>query len=998
MKYATGKRWLPLLIASMFLIILLVINTRSDLNSMGKAEISLKQKDFSSLSASINAIHRISLILYFDKPGRLNFLKGTLAFQQQNNLLAAEYFKDVPQGSEYYVKSQLSRAEISLDQGHWRLAEEITIHLIQVLSEDKSNKADCVAALKLLDRYYRMQGRFDDAAALLLEIAEFSDNPITPLREYWRTIRGTMPIELITKSIKICESLSPDDSRLWLAKSNVAIELSDFKAAEIALQKCEQKSNHPDYAVLKSRIKYAIASNSTHRLIENVEYLIKTDRLSSGQLLSLADDIANLFNVTDTKKSIFEIWQRVEPDNPQFLARMAAFLSQSSDNDLVKTINQRKSRSEKAHEAWQKLILSSSEPLTKDQFLIWINSAVDAGEIRVAAVLTLYAMRKIPGNTGLNDISQNISTKLQILDDNKLASRNILTKIIQSVRENQTLHSDMVKGDAQPLIPRYELVPAKSGFVFKYDNGETQIRQMPVALGGGSALIDFDKDGLLDIFAVQGGSLPHDPSVIKPGDRLFRNLGQMQFQDVTRQLNLPDQVVGYGLGVAVADVNNDTWPDLFITRFGSYALYLNENGQRFTDGTRAWHLDGDRDWPSSAAFADFDNDGDLDLYVCHYVVWNASEPRICRHAESLKFMSCNPTSCDARPDHLFRNDGNQFTDISDLAGITAADKEGRGLGVIAADFNADGLMDIFVANDKSANFLFKNLGDMKFEEMAHPAGVAAGADGSYQAGMGVACADFNGDGRPDIAVTNYYGESTTLYQNTGDMVFIDRTAASGIGAASRLLLGFGISFLDSNNDGLLDLVSTNGHTDDFGDVPYQMPAQLLLGRKSGRFFDASTLAGPELARPRLGRGLAIGDMDNDGRIDLLFLPQNEPAALLANKTQSPHHWLSIRLVGQKSNRDGVGVVARLVSGNRQYHASRFGGGSYQSASDPRLHFAWPVDEKAMSLEIRWPSGKITKISDPPANRVIEVDEFRGYNQAAYKPELKPDDPLKSQSN
>ena len=326
----------------------------------------------------------------------------------------------------------------------------------------------------------------------------------------------------------------------------------------------------------------------------------------------------------------------------------------------------------------------------------------------------------------------------------------------------------------------------------------------------------------------------------------------------------------------------------------------------------------------------------------------------------------------ARPDHVFRNDGGKFHDVTAEAGIV--DHDGRGLGVIAADLDDDGRIDLFVANDKSANFLFRNQGKFRFEEVAHTSGVAANAEGGYQAGMGVAYGDLDGDGRSDLAVTNYYGESTTLYQNLGGGIFTDRTAASGLAAASRLLLGFGIAFLDVNNDGRLDLLTANGHTDDLGDTPYRMPAQLLAGVGGGRLIDISSASGPAIPVSHLGRGLAVGDLDNDGRTDALLVAQNEPLVFLHNQTERAGHWVTFRLEGRRSNRDAVGARVTLRAGGRRLVADRFGGGSYLSANDPRLHFGLGASGRIDDVEVRWPSGQVDRYHDLEADAVYHLRE------------------------
>jgi hypothetical protein len=429
---------------------------------------------------------------------------------------------------------------------------------------------------------------------------------------------------------------------------------------------------------------------------------------------------------------------------------------------------------------------------------------------------------------------------------------------------------------------------------------------------------------------------------------------------------------GYGHGVAVGDYDNDGHPDLFVTRWGSYALYHNRGDGRFEDVTASAGLAGDRDWPTSSAFADFDGDGDLDLYVCHYLTWDAENPEVCRSPASGRVTVCEPARFAARPDHLFRNDGGRFIDVTKEAGIV--DTDGRGLGVIAADFDEDGRLDLFVANDDTANFLFLNRGGMKFEEAGQASGVAASGGGGYRAGMGVARGDLDGDGRPDLAVTNFFGESTTFYQNLGGGLFTDRTAAIGLAAPSRYRLGFGIAFLDADDDGRLDLLTVNGHiVDERPEIPYAMPAQLMLGGADARLADVSAAAGPPFQVPRLGRGLAVGDLDDDGRVDAIVVGHEGPVAYFHNMGPGGHS-ITIRLEGTKSNRDAVGARLMLEADGRRQVADRLGGGSYQSASDPRLRFGLGAATRVDTLEVRWPSGRVDRFLRLPADAAYLVRE------------------------
>ena len=470
----------------------------------------------------------------------------------------------------------------------------------------------------------------------------------------------------------------------------------------------------------------------------------------------------------------------------------------------------------------------------------------------------------------------------------------------------------------------------------------------------------------------QAHSLPLSPAS-HDGDRLFRNRGDGTFEDVTERSGIASFPRGYGHGVAVGDFDNDGRPDLFVTRWHSYALYRNQGHGRFEDVTASAGFGGDRDWPSSAAFADLDGDGDLDLYVCHYLFFDPANPKKCDHSDPSQNHTCMPRDYPAVADHVFRNDHGRFVDVTAQAGFV--DPDGRGLGVVAADLDDDNKIDLYVANDMSTNYLFHNRGGFRFEETGHISGLAASADGVYKSGMGIACGDLDGDCRLDLAVTNFFGESTTFFRNLGQGLFVDHTALIGLLAPSRPLLGFGVAFPDVNNDGWLDLISTNGHVfDGRPQIPFKMPLQLLMGSPGGRLTDVSQRAGAPFRPLHLGRGLAVGDLDNDGRLDIVVVNQNEQLAYLHNRTAQPGHFIRFSLEGTRSNRDAVGARVTIISGGRRRMSERIGGGSYQSASDPRLHFGLGDSRQVERVEVRWPSGQVDRHEVLAADREYRLRE------------------------
>ena len=524
-----------------------------------------------------------------------------------------------------------------------------------------------------------------------------------------------------------------------------------------------------------------------------------------------------------------------------------------------------------------------------------------------------------------------------------------------------------------PTPPIFRDVAVDTGLDFRHFIGSSGAYYLPEIMGAGVALVDYDADDDLDIYLLQGtmlGSTTATEETVggersdRPGHRLFRNelseSGRLEFVDVTDEAGIG--LREYGMGVAIGDVDDDGDPDLYVTAVGRNVLYRNNGDGSFTDITGAAGVDDGR-WSTSASFLDYDRDGDLDLFVTNYVDFTIRDNQECYGVEGQRDY-CNPISYSPVPDRLFRNSGDgTFEDVSESAGIQKA--FGSGLGVIAADFNADAWPDIYVANDANANQLWQNNRDGTFTDVALLAGVAYNADGAAEGGMGVTAGDVDGDGDEDLFVSHLDEETNTLYLNGGAGAFGDDTLGSGLGAASIAHTGFGCQWFDYDHDGWLDLFIANGavsNIESLRDAPYPFSQrnQLFHGLGDGGFDEVRGEAGSALGLVEVSRGAAFGDVDNDGDIDVVVSNNNGPVRLLLNEVGTATRSLSIRLEGVESNRDGIGArVALLRAGRDPMWRRVHRDGSYLSASDARVYFGLgdEGDEAVEGVGIVWPNGR-----------------------------------------
>lgn len=519
-------------------------------------------------------------------------------------------------------------------------------------------------------------------------------------------------------------------------------------------------------------------------------------------------------------------------------------------------------------------------------------------------------------------------------------------------------------------------VTAQAGISFRHV-ASPEKKYIVESMSGGVALFDYDNDGDLDIYLVNSLTVDLVKTKGKTKSHLYRNEGTGKFTEVGEKAGVSD--IGWGMGVAVGDYNNDGFEDLYVTCLGPDYLFKNNGDGTFTNVTAKAGVSDPR-WSTGASFVDYDRDGDLDLFVTNYVDFDVNNLPEFGQGKSCQYKSipvqCGPRGLKGAGDSLYRNNGNgTFTDVSKAAGVS--DPDGYyGLGVITSDFDEDGLIDIFVANDSTPNFHFRNKGDGTFEEVGFVAGTGVNENGSEQGSMGVTVGDYDHDGKLDLFVTNFADEYNTLYHNNGKNSFTDLSYAAKVAAVSLPYVGWGTKFFDYNNDGWVDLFVANGHV--YPQLPgYRQRRLLHRNNRDGTFSEVSADFGAVLTEDRVSRGVAFGDIDNDGDIDLIIADLDGPPQLLRNDGGNTDNSILIKTVGVKSNRSGIGARVTVVSGDLTQVDEVRSGDSYISQSDLRLHFGLQKRTKVDSILVRWPSGVIDKVSSVGVNRIVTIKEGQG---------------------
>jgi enediyne biosynthesis protein E4 len=532
----------------------------------------------------------------------------------------------------------------------------------------------------------------------------------------------------------------------------------------------------------------------------------------------------------------------------------------------------------------------------------------------------------------------------------------------------------------RPTAPvMFEEVPAAlSKITWVHDNGRSEARHLPETCGGGGLFFDFDNDGWMDIYLVNSG--PSDFYTPKTPIRnaLYRNNHDGSFTDVAEKAGVACGQMGqFGMGAAAADYDGDGSVDLYVTNYGRNVLFHNNGNGTFTDVTDKAGVAAPN-WSTCATWFDYDNDGKLDLFVSSFVQYSGTGTVFCGDNRIGRRYYCVPRIFKPRPSFLFHNEGGgKFADVSRESGIAAS--LGKSFGAVATDINNDGLMDLFVANDTVANFFFLNKGKGKFEEIGLPSGVAYSDSGSPRSGMGVDATDYDGDGWQDLFVANIDQELFSLYQNQKDLTFIDKPGE--IGQATRLLSGWGLKFFDYDNDGDPDLILCNGHPDDMVEVQslrvkYKEPL-LMFENVDGRYKNVSAISGAVFSKDFAARGLAVADYDNDGDLDFLIINNGEAPVLLRNEGGNRNNWLGLQLVATRSNSGAVGAIISWEAGGVKRRRLKTSGGSYLASHDPREILGAGKATKIDSLEIKWPSGRVDKLTNLPLNKYIKIVEGGG---------------------
>jgi tetratricopeptide (TPR) repeat protein len=661
-----------------------------------------------SLAQALQRLERLEWLPPIARSAEQSFLLGMARWSAGRYEPALRAFARIPPDDQLAIRTAMFQAEAALRDGRLRLAEETLLRVVA------GSGPVYEPALDWLERVYRLQARYDEVRELMRSRLRSAGNPATVLASLWRLDRSTVPVESIRAGLDEASSRAGgvEDDRIWLGRARLSLLEGQPQKARTCLDRClaAVAPASPDPPIWRAWLDWAAIAEQPGEVARALDQL-GASRLSAAETWFWRAWLAQRDHDTEAEWQALQKALELEPHRPGVLERLASQAIARGQPALARSIRDRKALVDWALLDYDGRIKelstdSAKESPTGARCLELAGLAEAAGRpFDASAWAILAAAHSPPG-----DQAHALADRLSRLSETALAPAGDAEGIPKSwsllvTGHERTAAEAAVESGRRSAATTVEFrdEAASAGLNFRFDNGESPLHQMPEPLCGGLGLLDYDGDGWLDIFVAQGGRFPPGPAA--RGDRLFRNRGDGTFEDATERAGIAALPQGYGHGVAVGDIDNDGDPDLFVARWRSYSLYRNDGG-RFVDATAAAGLAGDRDWPTSAAFADLDGDGDLDLYVCHYLAWDADNPRLCRNARNIAYVSCSPLQLPAIPDHVFRNDGGRFVDVTASAGFV--DPAGRGLAVLAAHLDEDMKIDLFVANDMTANFLFHN--------------------------------------------------------------------------------------------------------------------------------------------------------------------------------------------------------------------------------------------------------------------------------------------------
>ncbi|MCA9227107.1 MAG: VCBS repeat-containing protein [Planctomycetales bacterium] len=909
------------------------------------------------------------LLSHAPENGQALLYRGQLAFDREEHEAAYSFFHRVPD-SPASLGSQARYAEgvLLVAQGFGRAGEQL---LQRALELDPSS----VAARQRLVELYLAQMRSADVRKQLDAIRYLRPWSIDELVLY--TIVGAQPGNRQNGPEQIERFLdaAPDDPpmRLVLARYRFA----DGRVDE-AIELASPLLDNQEYAARAAAI---IADSHIHNqdfgAAAHVISKLGEHSQPDAAVYRVCGRLAAEYQDWDTAVACLAEATKSNRENLETAHRLGIALSRLG----AKAANDQLQYATRLDHILRQASRLPNRNANAPEPMIFImldvaNTLIEVGRPRDAAywydqILTIDSTNEV----AKNNLSKALSVASNSLDASKAPTLDEMPTIpwdsMLAYARNKGTTIQRPSNDSRGLEVAVQLrdVHDESLLTFNYFNGDTGMKYLLESMGGGVAVLDFDQDGWPDLYVTQGCKLPYDPADQEYRDRLFRNLGDGTFRDVTELAGLGCN--RYGQGCTAGDFDNDGYPDLFVGNYGANVLYKNNGDGTFDDITLDSRITGDS-WTASVGFADFDGDGNLDLYVVNYL----DALRVCRGVDG-RIAACDPQNFNGQQDHLFANLGNgEFSDITSQSGIEVPG--GKGLGLLLADLDYDGMIDVYVANDGTPNFLFRNVsrdGIIRFEECGLTSGVAVNGDGQSEGGMGIAFGDLDNDGLEDLYVTNFLDETNTLYRNLGGMLFHDVSRQWGTDDASTHMVGFGAQAIDFDLDGRSDLLVANGHIDDFRfrDEPWKMASQVF--RNMGETLrDVSPTCGEYFLNQGLGRGVARLDWDRDGDDDAVVIDQSGPAALLSNETRDKGNWIAFRLQGRHANRDAIGARIEIRSGGKIWRRSLVSGDGYFSSNERVLRFGLGEANDVRDCTVVWPHGQIQRIETPQLGSSLTVVE------------------------